>query len=107
MTDGATGAWAPATAYVVGNFRRPTVKNGFRYEVTAISGGGASAGVEPTWPTTPGVTVIDNPARQVTWTCRALTAPRGSRAGVAAHGGNDGGRQPGHLDLPHLSPSPT
>jgi hypothetical protein len=69
------GAWAAATAYVVGNFRRPTTANGFRYEVTAIAGGGTSGGVEPTWPTTPGQTVIDNPgANQVEWTCRALVA---------------------------------
>ncbi len=66
------GAWATATAYSVGNFRRPTTENGFRYEVTAIAGTGTSGGVEPTWPTTPGQTVIDNPgADQVEWTCRA------------------------------------
>lgn len=69
------GSWVTATAYVVGNFRRPTVVNGFRYEVTAIAGGGLSGAAEPTWPTTPGSTVIDNPgANQVTWTCRSYVA---------------------------------
>jgi hypothetical protein len=67
------GVWQTAHAYIVGNFRRPTVLNGFRYEVTAISGAGLSGAVEPVWPLTPGLTVIDNPgADQVTWTCRAL-----------------------------------
>ena len=67
------GAWAPATAYAVGVFRRPTAANGFRYEVTAIAGTGTSGGVEPVWPTTIGATVIDNPgANQITWTCRTF-----------------------------------
>jgi hypothetical protein len=67
------GAWATATAYPVGTFRRPTVENGFRYEVTAVAGSGTSAGVEPIWPTTIGATVIDNPgANQIEWTCRTF-----------------------------------
>lgn len=67
------GAWAAATAYGVGVFRRPTTANGFRYEVTAIAGTGTSAGAEPTWPTTIGSTVIDNAgANQITWTCRTF-----------------------------------
>ena len=91
MTGGADpGAWATATAYVVGNFRRPTVANGFRYEVTAIAGTGTSGAAEPTWPTTIGQTVIDNPgANQVVWTCRALigtsTADPGAWAAVTAY----------------------
>jgi hypothetical protein len=67
------GAWAAATAYPVGTFRRPTAPNGFRYEVTAILGTGTSAGAEPVWPTTVGTTVIDNAgANQITWTCRSF-----------------------------------
>ena len=67
------GAWASSTAYTVGNFRRPTTANGFRYEVTSIAGSGTSAGSEPTWPTTEGATVTDNPgANQVVWTCRSF-----------------------------------
>ena len=74
MTGGADpGAWAAATAYAVGVFRRPTVANGLRYEVTAIVGTGTSGAAEPVWPTTIGLTVIDNPGgNQITWTCRAL-----------------------------------
>lgn len=69
------GAWAAATAYTVGTFRRPTNANvnGFRYEVTAIAGTGTSGGAEPAWPTTPGSTVIDNAGpNQITWTCRTF-----------------------------------
>lgn len=67
------GAWVTATAYAVGAFRRPTVSNGFRYEVTAIAGTGTSGAAEPTWPTTIGDTVIDNAgANQITWTCRTF-----------------------------------
>lgn len=67
------GAWAVASAYAVGVFRRPTAANGFRYEVTAIAGTGTSGGVEPAWPTTVGTTVVDNAgANQITWTCRSF-----------------------------------
>lgn len=67
------GIWVTATAYAAGVFRRPTVANGFRYEVTAIAGSGTSGGVEPVWPTTIGVTVVDNAgANQITWTCRTF-----------------------------------
>lgn len=67
------GAWAAATAYTVGQFRRPTTANGFRYEVTSISGTGTSGGSEPVWPTTIGATVTDNAgANQVVWTCRTF-----------------------------------
>lgn len=68
------GVWVTATAYGVGVFRRPVTANGFRYEVTAIAGTGTSGGVEPTWPTTIGATVIDNAgANQITWTCRTFS----------------------------------
>lgn len=60
------GAWAATTAYSLTNFRRPTVANGYRYECTTA---GTSAGSEPTWPTTPGGTVVDG---TVTWTCRSF-----------------------------------
>lgn len=59
------GAWVATTAYSLGAFRRPTTANGFRYEVTS---NGTSGGVEPTWPTTVGFTVVDG---TVTWTCRS------------------------------------
>lgn len=67
------GVWVTATAYAVGVFRRPTVKNGYRYKVTAIAGTGTTGGAEPVWPTTIGSTVVDNAgANQITWTCQAF-----------------------------------
>lgn len=67
--------WVTATAYTVGTFRKPIVSNTLRYEVTAIAGTGTSGAVEPIWPLTAGLTVIDNPgANQITWTCRATNA---------------------------------
>lgn len=56
--------WAATTAYSLGNRRIPTVSNGYYYEVTVA---GTSAGVQPTWPTTIGDTVVDG---TVTWICR-------------------------------------
>lgn len=59
-------SWAATTAYgsdTTANYVRPTAGNGFVYRAT---GSGTSAGAEPTWPTTIGVTVADG---SVTWTC--------------------------------------
>ena len=67
------GVWVTATAYAVGVFRRPTVKNGYRYKVTAVVGTGTTGGAEPVWPTTIGATIVDNAgANQITWTCQAF-----------------------------------
>ncbi len=60
------GVWVTLTAYGLGIFRRPTVQNGFRYEVTT---GGTTAAGEPAWPTTNGATVVDG---TVTWTARSF-----------------------------------
>lgn len=60
----ATALWQAATAYVVNDPVRTTAKNGYRYKVQSISGGGVTAGSEPTWPTTVGATVLDN---EVQW----------------------------------------
>lgn len=57
-------AWAATTALALGVLRRPTVSNGFRYEVTTA---GTTSGTEPTWPTTIGTTVTDG---TVVFTCR-------------------------------------
>jgi len=62
------GAWQAVHAYSANVFSRPTVANGFRYEVTA-GGGGNSGGAEPIWPTTVGNTVADG---ALTWTCRTF-----------------------------------
>lgn len=61
--------WAASTAYVLGDLVRPTTWAGFIYECTTAGTSGVS---EPSWPKTPGQTVIDNTA---VWTCRAATAP--------------------------------
>ena len=60
--------WVADTTYSLGDFVSPTVKNDLKYECTVA--GDSHATTEPTWPTTPGETVVDN---EVTWTCRALT----------------------------------
>jgi hypothetical protein len=55
--------WAASTAYVVGDVVRPTVANTFLYQCVVA---GTSAGSQPTWPTTRGLSVADNTA---TWLC--------------------------------------
>lgn len=57
-------AWVASTAYALNDAARPTVRNGFVYQVTTA---GTSAASEPTWPTTAGNTVTDG---TVVWTCR-------------------------------------
>lgn len=57
--------WAVSRAYALGDFVRPTTNNGFVYEATVA--GDSHGATEPTWPTTEGLTVVDN---GVTWTCR-------------------------------------
>ncbi len=56
--------WAATTAQSLGDFIRPVVPNGFVYEVTTA---GTTGGTEPTWPTTPGNTVVNG---SVTFTTR-------------------------------------
>ncbi|KKN11242.1 hypothetical protein LCGC14_1028540 [marine sediment metagenome] len=63
---------APAafrTVSVIGDVVWPTVRNGYVYEATVDGGGDhkTHATDEPTWPTVPGETVVDD---LVTWTCR-------------------------------------
>lgn len=56
--------WAAGQAYGRYAVVRPTAANGKCYQCDAT--GGTSGGVQPTWPTTLGVTVADN---GMTWTC--------------------------------------
>lgn len=56
--------WVVATAYLVGQIRRPTTGNGFVYR--CVVAGTSHATTEPTWPTVIGTTVVD---QGVTWTC--------------------------------------
>lgn len=58
-------AWAASTNYALGDRVRPTVVNGYYYEVTTDAG--SSAATEPTWPTAIGNTVVDG---GITWTCK-------------------------------------
>lgn len=60
--------WAASTAYIVGDYVRPTSLSTFTglvYKCTAIAGAGVSNATEPTWPTTVDEEVVDN---EVTWT---------------------------------------
>lgn len=54
--------WVTATAYALGDVRRPTTSNGHVYRVTTA---GTSGAAEPVWPTAAGSTVVDG---TVTWT---------------------------------------
>lgn len=54
--------WATGTIYTSGEYRVPTVANGYAYQVTVA--GTSHATTQPTWPTTVGATVTDG---TVTW----------------------------------------
>jgi len=84
-------AWAASTAYSLGAAVRPTARNTFVYEVTTA---GTSAATEPTWPTTPGNTVVDG---TVTWTCRtnrALAAATMASGDFTVANGDGAGNTP-------------
>ncbi len=59
-----SSTWATATAYTVGQIRRPTTGNTYLYRV--VVAGTSHASTEPTWPTVIGQTVSDS---GVTWAC--------------------------------------
>lgn len=68
--DGAGATtWAATTAYSLDDCVKPVTPAGYYYRCTAA---GSSGGMEPTWPTTVGSTVVDGGA---TWTCMGLIAP--------------------------------
>lgn len=66
-----TISWAPASNFANLSLVLPTLANfsGFFYQCTTP---GVSGATEPTWPTTPGATVVDG---GVTWTCIDTIAP--------------------------------
>ena len=59
--------WASTTVIPYIGITKPSVGNSRYYTTT---GGGTTGGSEPTWPTTPGDTVVDG---TVTWTCVAYS----------------------------------
>lgn len=64
-------AWQPNHSYTLGSYARPTTPNGYVYQVILPDPGpGTSGGSEPTWPTTPGQTIVDN---EITWKCYTAT----------------------------------
>lgn len=60
-----SAVWKPVTVFAAYQYVRPTTPNGYQY---ACIDGGRTAGVEPTWPTTVGNTVVDG---GVEWQCVA------------------------------------
>lgn len=62
----AAANWQASYNYALNNVCKPTVYNGFYYKVTTDAG--SSGASQPTWPTTPGATVVDG---GITWTCMA------------------------------------
>ena len=63
-----TSTWAATHVYDISVTEQvqPTTSNGYYYNCTVA---GTSGSTEPTWPTTPGDTVVDN---TVTWTCHQI-----------------------------------
>ena len=74
-------AWVTATAYVLGNYVRPTTVSKYYYECTTA---GTSGATEPLWPTVPGNTITDG---SVVWTCR-LSTPGAALRTVSVEGQN-------------------
>ena len=62
---------------VLGTVTKPSTPNGYIYECTATTG---VYGTEPTWPTTPGASVVDDQTN--TWTCRREDTYMGNFKGV-------------------------
>ena len=71
------------TGAVIGTMLWPTVRNGYVYECTNLTG--IIAGAQPVWPTTPGGTVID--ADTNTWTCREQELTIGGGKGFTVGAG--------------------
>lgn len=64
VTPARFAPWVAATSYPGNSFAVPTVSNGLYYVGNPT--GGRSGSTEPTWPTTPGATVVDG---SQTWIC--------------------------------------
>jgi len=63
--------WQSNHSYTLGSIIRPTTPTNYVYIMTLPDPGpGTSGGIEPTWPTTPSSTVVDN---EITWQCLLAT----------------------------------
>lgn len=59
-----SSTWATGTSYTAGDYVVPTSPGNYWYR--ANNTGTSNGTTEPTWPTTPGGTVVDN---NITWIC--------------------------------------
>jgi len=76
-TPPGTAVWSAVTGYLANDVAVPSSArfNGYWFQVASILGSGTSGGTEPSWPSTVGATVIDNPgANQVVWKCTGPTS---------------------------------
>lgn len=81
----ASTVWVARTATIVGSIIRPTVRNGYVYECTTYNA--ATGTPEPTWPTTPGLTVAEAVSANV-WTCREEKVCRDGAKGFTLQAGS-------------------
>ena len=64
------GAWGAAASKVAGDYVKPLSGVNFDAVFVALDPGTTHATTEPTWPTTVGATVVDNPGGSaITWQC--------------------------------------
>lgn len=77
VSDAATAR----TGSVLGTIVRPTTHNGYVYECTKIMAT-ASDVTEPTWPTTPGESVVDGDSDEGIWVCREENIANAGELGI-------------------------
>lgn len=62
--------WGTGATKAAGDYVRPLAGTNYDAVYVALDGGTTHGATEPTWPTTVGATVVDNPgASQITWQC--------------------------------------
>lgn len=77
VSDAATAR----TGSVLGTIVRPTTHNGYVYECTKVMAT-ASGVPEPTWPTTPGESVVDGDSDEGIWVCREENIANAGEFGI-------------------------
>lgn len=94
--------WSAVTPHSVGDYVGPRAtgsQNGYYFQVSSISGTGTTGSSEPTWPSTVGATVIDNPgANQIVWTCIGRNGIYPLKGATADSYYNGGGVQSVYFD---------